>query len=541
MQHSQPAVPESLSDISHERHPLEPWDRDLGVLFDQAPVAMVLLDSHGTITKFNTAYTNLFTQWAGPFVHQSLSLFVAPVDRERLARACTEVARGHQDHVQIDNVRLVIGGLSKRRFSIRLLRVCNTTGIVVLVGHIFNSQAWTNERDAPHLKRLEAMGSLTASLAHDFKNLVTAVLQGCELLLARHEPQTADYDDIVYMRAAAERAKDLAQQTLFLAKGVGRTPSLIDADQAIADLAPMLDRLLGDTITLILEPKCSGARVHIESSQFTQIILNLVTNARDAMPDGGRLMIRTAIEENGSMLGHADTHTEGARHVAIYVTDTGKGISPTISGRVFEPFFTTKAQQGGTGLGLSTVRRIIEEAGGTVQLASSKGEGTTVCVRLPELTHAEHSGASGDARQTGACHGEAALVLLVEDEDAVRRFASRTLRSNGYQVIEVRTAEDGLSQLMRSDITVDLIITDLVLPGVNGDEFCRRALELDGSLAIILVSGYGNAGELAATINSSCLIPLSKPYSLSDLVGAAEQLISRRERLRASHEMAQPV
>jgi len=531
---TQSAVSESSSDDGHEHHPLASLTCDYSVLFDHAPVAIVLLDHHGNIAKYNTAYAELFSSCADSFVNRSLSDFIAPGDRERLAHACGEMTSGHQANFQIDNVRLLIGGISKRRFVIRLLRIANPTGVVGLLAYIFNSQAWTNERDLPHVKRLEAMGSLTASLAHDFKNLVTAVLQGCELLLARHERQTADYDDIVYMRAAAERAKDLAQQTLFLAKGVGRTPALIEVDQAIAELAPMLDRLLGESVTLTLEPKCSGARVRLDSSQFTQIILNLVTNARDAMPNGGRLMIRTALSENGSVERPADSGTGTSRHIAIYVADTGVGISDMIQARVFEPFFTTKTQEGGTGLGFSTVRRIVEEAGGTVELASANSEGTTVCIRLPELTHeTEGCGSASETGQTAACHADAAIVLLVEDEDTVRRFAARALRSKGYQVIEARTAEDGLNHLTSSDVKVDLIITDMVLPGVNGDEFCRRALEVDSSLALVLVSGYANAKDLAATVNSSCLVPLSKPYSLTDLVDVAEELLSRRESLRA--------
>lgn len=374
-----------------------------------------------------------------------------------------------------------------------------------------------------HAERLQALGEVALDVAHDFRNLLTAMLNGCELLLDRHGPEDPLHDDLTQVLATAERARALAEEVLMFARGAPSEPVPLDVDHRLLALAPVLDQLVGTKVTLALALESDGAMVRIAPNRFDQAIFNLATNAGEAMAEGGRLVIRSSLT----------TVPPAGRWLQIDVTDSGPGIAPDVVDRIFEPFVTTKTASGGSGLGLAMVMRVATEAGGRVVVDSVPGQGATFSLVLPVSAIDRASTAAPDATpalvapppQPGQRPAEPAMVMLVEDEDAVRVLAARALAGRGHQVVEAGSAEEALAMLAERRLAVDLIVSDLMLPGMDGLAFAGEIrARLDG-VPFLLVSGYA-AGTAAGVRTPAGVRVLAKPYTLQGLVQAVEQALA---------------
>jgi two-component system cell cycle sensor histidine kinase/response regulator CckA len=375
---------------------------------------------------------------------------------------------------------------------------------------------------AERVRRLQSLGEATASIAHDFKNLLTAILQGCELLAARGDlPQDA-CDEIAQVRGAAVRAQRLARQLLTVARGTPVPPLPIDVDATLLGLATMVDRLIGPAVTLALVPGCAGVRIRIDPDGFERAVVNLAVNGRDAMPDGGRLTIRTStvayeepVERDGETIavGH---------YVLVEVVDTGVGIPELVRRRLFEPFVTTKEDQGGTGLGLAVVRRVVDAAGGHVVVHSAERQGSSFGLLLPVDGSGATTAAESDAGAGIGSTGRGKVILLVEDEEPIRAFAARALRIHGYRVIEAASAEEALEAIDLATTVIDLVVTDLMLPATDGRTFARQLRRQRPGLPVVLVSGYEDRLD-APTVGEPEFAVLAKPYSLKELVDAVDE------------------
>ncbi|HEX3064689.1 MAG TPA: ATP-binding protein, partial [Dongiaceae bacterium] len=314
--------------------------------------------------------------------------------------------------------------------------------------------------------RLQAVGQLAGGIAHDFNNLLTAMIGFCDLLLLRHRPGDQSFADVMQIRQNANRAASLVRQLLAYSRQQTLQPRVISLSEVLAELAHLLRRLIGGAIDLKLEHGRDIHPVMVDQGQVEQVVINLVVNARDAMPEGGTLTIRTGnltaaapIPAVGEMLPAGD-------YARIDIVDTGSGIPPEIIDRIFEPFFSTKPVGAGTGLGLATVYGIVKQSGGHVAIDSKLGAGTTFSIFLPR--YAESAGAAA-ARREGVEEAArdltgAGTILLVEDEDAVRLFSARALRNKGYKVIEARSGEAALVIMGQDGEPIDLLITDVVMP-----------------------------------------------------------------------------
>jgi signal transduction histidine kinase len=341
-----------------------------------------------------------------------------------------------------------------------------------------------------HAQKMEGIGRLAGGVAHDFNNLLTAIVGFADLILERAAPHDRTSDDVREIRKAADRATALTGQLLAFSRKQFLNPTVLDVNETVSGLIQMLPRVIGDHIetTTTLAPQLP--RVWADSSQMDQVLVNLVLNARDAMPAGGQLTIETAcVELDEERLSAERITVEPGRFVMLAVTDTGTGMDEATRARAFEPFFTTKPKGQGTGLGLATVYGIIDQSGGGIALDTAPGRGTSVRIYLPVTSATTDHDAQGETPTMSVRDGSETL-LLVEDNDLVRRVTAESLRRRGYTVVEARSAEEALELSATGRAQFDLLVTDVVMPGLSGPNLAARLVRLHPQLKVLYISGY---------------------------------------------------
>ena len=380
-------------------------------------------------------------------------------------------------------------------------------------------------------QKMQAIGQLAGGVAHDFNNLLTAILGHCELLLESHGPGEAAFADLIQIKQNSNRAANLVRQLLTFSRQQTLKAERVDLSQVLAEIALLLSRLIGEKVSLNADIADDIWPVFVDRGQLEQVIINLAVNARDAMPDGGDLKI-TAENENVSARRRGRFGTlEAGDYAVIKVIDSGGGIAPENLDKIFDPFFTTKEVGKGTGLGLATVYGIVDQSGGLIRADSEVGKGTCFTIYLPR-----HGGAAtkDDKAEDASPKAEPAValdrparILLVEDERAVRRFAVTALSRNGYDVEEAEDGEDALEILEEVDEPFDLLITDVVMPNMDGPALYQEALKDQPDLKVLFVSGYAEE-DLRKTYEGR-LAPglkfLSKPFTLKQLAREVRQLL----------------
>jgi signal transduction histidine kinase/ActR/RegA family two-component response regulator len=359
-----------------------------------------------------------------------------------------------------------------------------------------------SEERLRHSQRLESIGRLAGGIAHSFNNLLAAVGFHVDLLLERTGSEEFRRRHGEEIRKAADRAAVLARQLLAFSRKQVLQPERLKVGQAVASMLPMLRRLIGEHIELATDLAASTGAVHADFGQLEQVILNLVVNARDAMPDGGRLALRVASVANadnadsagsagsaaGASLAAAGLELPPGPYVELTVSDTGSGMTPEVKARLFEPFFSTKPPDKGTGLGLATVHGIVRQSGGDVRVESEPGKGSSFHVLLPRLADA------GDEDEphpsTVAADRGTEVLLLVEDEDSIREPAAEILESRGYLVLAARDGAEALAVSQAHAGPIDLMITDVVMPGMNGKQLAEELRASRPGMRVLFISGY---------------------------------------------------
>lgn len=373
-------------------------------------------------------------------------------------------------------------------------------------------------------QKMQAIGQLAGGVAHDFNNLLTAISGHCDLLLLRHDQTDTDYGDLIQIHQNANRAASLVGQLLAFSRKQNLMLEIIDLRDALSDLTHLLNRLVGEKVTLTLRQDPSLRCIRADKRQLEQVIMNLVVNARDAMPEGGEIRIETGNVTFDQPLERDRATVPAGPYVAVRVIDAGCGILPEKLTKIFEPFYTTKRPGEGTGLGLSTAYGIVKQTGGYIFVDSTPGQGTTFTLYFPS-----HDRPAPEARperpaplQPPPRRGEG-VVLLVEDEAPVRAFASRALRLRGYSVLEADSAEAALNLLSDPDLVVDLFVTDVIMPGKDGPTWVREALAVRPQTKVVFVSGYAEDAfaEHKAAIPNSVFLP--KPFSLNELTTVVQR------------------
>ncbi|SFI86586.1 two-component system, cell cycle sensor histidine kinase and response regulator CckA [Celeribacter neptunius] len=493
------------------------WDA-----FDALPVALLKVAIDGTLLQSNRPARELL---AIP-THDKLGL--------------SDLVEGLGRPVQ-DWVRDVAMGRARKPEFVRASRPQNDTFLQISLNRVEGGESQVELiavlSDATELKSLEAqfvqsqkmqaIGQLAGGVAHDFNNLLTAISGHCDLLLLRHDKSDSDYGDLVQIHQNANRAASLVGQLLAFSRKQTLKPEVIDLRDTLSDLTHLLNRLVGEKVRLTLNHDAGLLPIRVDKRQLEQVIMNLVVNARDAMPTGGEIKVETRNEVLREAFTRDRATLPAGEYVVVSVTDQGVGIPPERLQKVFEPFYTTKRTGEGTGLGLSTAYGIIKQTGGFIFVDSVVGSGTAFTIFLPAHTaRAEAVVEAGkkpipDASMAQPERGSG-VILLVEDEAPVRAFASRALRLRGYTVIEAESAEEALDTLEDDSLHIDVFVSDVIMPGMDGPSWVSEALQHRPGVKVVFVSGYAedHFSEQQARIPNSVFLP--KPFSLSELTATVQ-------------------
>ena len=520
--------------------------RRLRFLFDDAPVAIALLDGQGRVMDGNRAFLVMAGAHRDAVINRPFAERLLPEDRDGVAAALADVILGRARATQTE-IRLAAPSGRQAAATLFASRMEDDAGTITgLVLHFIDTTEQKSlEMQFAQSQKMQAVGQLAGGVAHDFNNLLTAMIGFTDLLLERHGPGDPSFNDLQQIKQNANRATNLVRQLLAFSRKQNLEPDLLDPQDALNDLSNLLRRLLGEQVKLKLDHQRGAGRVLADRGQFDQVIINLAVNARDAMPEGGPLVIRTLRQDLDKPLPKSGEVIPAGSYVVVEVEDQGSGIPKDVIDRIFEPFFSTKAVGQGTGLGLSTVYGIIHQSGGYVTVESTVGKGTTFRLLFPRVEDEAPARAQPPAgkagkdaagkRGDGAKEPELPLfeadltgsetILLVEDEDAVRLFGARALRNKGYKVLEAQNAETALDVIQATASKIDLIVSDVVMPGMDGYSMVRLARERLPGVKVILMSGYAEDAFQDQIDNDKSLHFLPKPFTMKTLVGLVKQVI----------------
>lgn len=481
--------------------------------FDDLPVPLLRISPDGTILRANPGACKLLdTERADG---RNMSEFMEGLGRS-IRGWISEAAAGRGLH-RSEFLRLT---RSDREIFVQVtLTRVRIEGMPELVAVLNDAtELKTLEAQFVQSQKMQAIGQLAGGVAHDFNNLLTAISGHCDLLLLRHDQGDPDYCDLVQINQNANRAAALVGQLLAFSRKQTLRPEVLDLRDTLSDLTHLLNRLVGEKVQLTLNHDPVLPAIRGDRRQLEQVMMNLVVNARDAMPDGGEIHIETESRTLMEPLQRDRAIVEPGQYASVKVTDQGMGIPQDKLQKVFEPFYTTKRTGEGTGLGLSTVYGIVKQTGGFIFVDSVVGEGSSFTLLFPAFdvpVSAQAPEKVVEKRKMPATGS--GVILLVEDEAPVRAFAARALRLRGYTVHEAGTAEEALEFLEDVSLKVDLFVTDVVMPGLDGPTWVRQALHQRPGTRVVFVSGYAEDvfAEGDDEIPNSIFLP--KPFSLNQL------------------------
>ena len=394
------------------------------------------------------------------------------------------------------------------------------------------------EQQIRAVQKLEAVGRLAGGVAHDFNNILVVIKLSTEMMLGQITPDSPLSRPLLQVSKAADRAASLTKQMLAFSRRQTMQARIVNVNSVVSDTLHMLRRIIGEDVQLVTRLADGLANSRLDPDQLGQVVLNLAVNARDAMPRGGTLLIETANVDLGEEYCRMHPPVPTGRYAMLAVTDTGMGIAKSDLPHIFDPFFTTKEVGKGTGLGLSIVYGIVKQSGGYVWVYSEVGGGTTFKLYFP----ATNSSASQTTqRMDSARRAEGQTILIVEDDAAIRGYVRDCLQQIGYKTLEAANGETALAICEGTETKIDLIMTDLVMPGMGGRELARKLEERFPDIRVLFTSGYSEEGALRSDSLQAGRVFLEKPYSVAALANAVEEALARAYLLRAqpvAHETA---
>ncbi|GJD29947.1 Sensor kinase CckA [Methylobacterium adhaesivum] len=543
----------------------------LARFLNNSPIAIATVDRGGHIARANASFARLFGGTARQAMPEGQgSLDAEPVvgdalverDRPALEAALAKASGGL---AVIEPIEVMLTGPGNRSARVWLspagVEGNGPTGGAgdepgdregVILYALDTTAQRQLEQQVAQAQKMDTVGQLAGGIAHDFNNVLQAIIGYSDLLLASHRPTDPAFQDIMQIKQNANRAASLVRQLLAFSRRQTLRPEVMSVGEALSDLTLLLKRLLGERVDLDLKHGREIWPIKADVNQFEQVIVNLAVNARDAMPEGGRLLIRTANVLHDSAPAEARLGMPDGDHVLIEVIDTGQGIPPDVMEKIFEPFFTTKEIGKGTGLGLSTVFGIVKQSGGTIDVRSTVGEGTTFRIYFPRHVPAaepepvlppatgSNTGeiaahrlkgtpelAAPSPRKPAPDHTGQGVILLVEDEDPVRAVNSRALSARGYTVLEAASGLDALKIIEDTDQPIDLVVSDVVMPEMDGPTLLRELRKHHPDLKVIFVSGYAEDAFRKNLPDGEDFNFLPKPFSLKQLVETVKETIAR--------------
>ena len=497
-------------------------DEIFAKVFRASPLAITISTvAEGRYLDVNDAFSQIMGYTREQIVGrttQELNIWLDPGDRFAIIRELEAIGRvaafQSKFRTQAGNIRLV-------EVSAELIELDGETCLLAITRDV--TEAKGLEEQFLQAQKMEAVGRLAGGVAHDFNNMLGVIIGYSELLQGRLEPgpQRKGVDEI---KKAAERASGLTRQLLAFSRQQVIFPRVLNLNTVVDNLSNMLLPMIGEDIDLVITPGTSLGSVRAHLSQVEQIIMNLVVNARDAMPQGGKLIVSTSNAELDEAYASHHPPARPGSYVLVSVSDTGTGISPEILPHIFEPFFTTKQPGKGTGLGLSVVDGVVNQSGGYVSVYTEPGRGTTFKVYLPRVD--EEATAEHDQAQCPP-HRGSGTILLVEDEEPLRTLMAGLLEDNGYRVLQASDGDEAIRQA-KLQSSVDLLLTDVVLPRLNGRELGIALQGFLPNLKVLYVSGYANELITQHGVLANEGAFLEKPFTKNSLLNKVSAILERR-------------
>ncbi len=514
------AVPDASDQVLRES------EARLASIIASAMDAIIAVDESQRIVLFNRAAENVFRCPIAEALGASLDRFIPARFRE-----------AHRAHVQ----RFGESGVTNRRMG----RLDPLTGvradgeefpIEASISHaevggkrIFTvilrdiSERRRLEEQLLHSQRLESVGRLAGGIAHDFNNVLTAIFGYLDLARSHVEPGGPVRECLEATQKAAQRAAELTGQLLAFARKQVTEPKVLDLNEVVRGALGMAARLLGEEIEVVVHPAPLLPSVRVDPGQFEQVLINLAVNARDALPRGGKFIVETSSVELDEEYARLHPNVPVGTYVLLAVSDTGVGMDSVTLEHCFEPFYTTKAPGHGTGLGLSTCHGIVNQSGGHITVYSERGRGTTFRIYLPACS--ETARRLRPARTRRPSSGGSETVLLVEDDALVRGLAVRTLREHGYEVLEAASADEALARSAQVGGTIHLLLTDVVLPGIGGDELAKRLAAGRPDMRVLHTSGFAEKMVTQRGARPPDAPFLAKPYTPAGLAAKVREVL----------------
>jgi PAS domain S-box-containing protein len=516
--------PDVVVPLSAETTPVPDLDHArLAAIVEYSHDAIISTAIDGKITTWNPAAERMFGYLSPDAIGKSVGMLVRRDHPEERARILATIKSGSR----VDRYETEWVGNDWRRVDVSVSvspirdAIGSTIGAAIVARDIADWK-WLQSQYR-QAQKLEALGRLASGVAHDFNNLVTVISGFSELLLMQLAPTDSRRSLVEEIARAGERASALTRQLLVFSRQQVVTPRELNLNDIVAEVEKMLRRLIGENIefTTVLDPGLE--QVESDAGQIEQVIVNLVVNARDAMPDGGKLRIETANVQLDSAHARAHPMARTGQHVVLVVSDTGIGMDAQTRSQVFEPFFTTKPLDKGTGLGLSTVHGIVKQWGGHITVDSELGQGTTFRVYFPRMDSTSSSSAGVESPTMAL--GGSETVLLVEDDVVVRSLVSQVLTGQGYGVLETANGDEAQRVAREFGKPIQLLVTDVILPGLSGRAVAERLRELQPAMKVLYLSGYGES-----TIGRQGVLPadapfLPKPFLPSVLVRTVREVL----------------
>jgi PAS domain S-box-containing protein len=531
----------SMADVSERKRAeavLREREARYRAVLESAMDAFVAMDREGRVIEFNPAAERMFGRAREAVLGQDLAELIIPPSFRDAHR------RGLARYLATGAVSL-LGG----RVEVSALRADGTEFPAELTvtragpddPPIFNAYIRdlsdrkraeaaraSLEMQLQQAQKMEAVGRLAGGVAHDFNNLLTVITGRAYMLLSRLKAGEPMHRDVELIQKTAQRAVALTSQLLAFSRKQVVQPRVLELAPLVADLVPMLQRMIGEDIELaVVDPGPGAGRVKVDPGQMQQVLMNLVVNARDAMPGGGRIGITIRDVQVDEAAALHQSNLPPGPYVALAVSDTGTGMSAETASHIFEPFFTTKEQGKGTGLGLSTVYGIVEQSRGHIAVESALGRGTTFTIHLPRVAEAVAAGPTAEAGRR--LRTTARTVLVVDDEPEVLELASEILKRVGYSVLEAPDGAAALEMVQRHEGDIHLLVTDMVMPGLSGRDLAERVRALRKTLPVLYISGYVQDASARAALASERSAFVAKPFTPELLTDRVRELLATAE------------
>jgi two-component system cell cycle sensor histidine kinase/response regulator CckA len=511
--------------------------------FHHTPMAIATIDKQGGIVRTNALFARLFQSvLRNEGEDRSIRAVAAERDRSALETAVRQAAEGNGDIAPVD-AALAGDGERFGRFYVTAVEEEERDQEAAIVYALETTAQRELENKVTQTQKMELVGQLAGGIAHDFNNVLSAIMMATDFLLNAHKPTDPSFSDIMQIKQNANRAASLVRHLLAFSRKQTMRPQVHDLGEVLTDLTMLLRRLIGEKVTLDVVHGRDLWPVKVDISQLEQVIVNLAVNARDAMPEGGKLSVRTT---NVTAKESERFHAKGmpaADYVLVEAADTGTGIPAAIIDKIFEPFFSTKEIGKGTGLGLSTVYGIVKQTGGFIYVDSVERKGTTFRIFLPRHVAAAHEAPAAEPNAPPAIAGALAAadqvlkaasadltgqgtILLVEDEEGLRALNARGLASRGYTVLEAGNGVEAIDVLEKTSGRVDLVVSDVVMPEMDGPTLLKELRSRDPGLKIIFVSGYAEDAFQKHLPEPGQYAFLPKPFTLKQLVAAVKETMA---------------